>query len=150
MFDLRSLYQEVIVDHSKSPRHFGKLDPCTHQADGHNPLCGDQLHVYLHIKNGCIDDLSFEGDGCAISVASASIMSETLKGKTLGEFEALFDRFQQMVTAPVDQPVADDGMGKLTVLAGVREFPSRVKCAILCWHTLKSAMHADSGVAKTE
>jgi len=150
MFDLRSLYQQVIVDHSKSPRHFGKLEPCTHDADGHNPLCGDHLHVYVHIVDDRIDDLSFEGDGCAISVASASIMSETLKGKTLAEFYALFDRFQDMVTAPVDQRVADDGMGKLTVLAGVREFPARVKCAILCWHTLKSAMLAKGDVAKTE
>lgn len=150
MYDLRSLYQQVIVDHSKSPRHFGKIEPCTHHADGHNPLCGDHLNVYLYIENNRIDDVSFEGDGCAISVASASIMSETLKGKTVAEFEALFDRFQQMVTAPVDETVADDGMGKLTVLAGVREFPSRVKCAVLCWHTLKAAILDHGDVAQTE
>ncbi len=149
--DLRSLYQQVIVDHSKSPRHFGRLEPCTHDADGHNPLCGDRLHVYLRIdENDRIEDVRFEGEGCAISVASASIMSETLVGRTVQEFDALFERFQHMVTASPEQEAEDVGMGKLSVLAGVREFPSRVKCAILCWHTAKSAIHRDGAVARTE
>ena len=148
--DLRSLYQQVIVNHSKSPRNFGTLEPCSHDADGHNPLCGDRLHVYLQVNDDDrIEDVRFEGDGCAISVASASIMTETLKGKTLAEFRALFDDFQHMVTSDVTAPVDEESMGKLSVLAGVREFPSRVKCAILCWHTVKSALEHED-VARTE
>ncbi|MDQ6978755.1 MAG: SUF system NifU family Fe-S cluster assembly protein [Mariprofundaceae bacterium] len=151
MFDLRSLYQQVIVDHSKAPRHFGVLTPCSHDADGHNPLCGDHLHVYLQVANdGQIVDASFEGEGCAISVASASMMTEAMIGHTVTEFEALFDRFQKMVTSPVDEALDDEAMGKLAVLGGVREFPSRIKCAILCWHTVKSAITAQGGVAHTE
>lgn len=151
MFDLRSLYQQVIIDHSKSPRHFGQIEPCSHDAEGHNPLCGDQLHVYLQISNdGIIEDASFEGDGCAISIASASIMMETLKGKTLEEFYALFDDFQQMVTSDISESIDEETLGKLAVLGGVREYPSRVKCAILCWHTLKSAITKNQQAARTE
>lgn len=151
MFDLRDLYMQVIVDHNKAPRNFGKLQHYNHDADGHNPLCGDKLHLYLHVDaHDVIEDISFEGEGCAISVASASLMSEAMKGKTVAEFEAMFDAFQQMVTADLAQEPDDEQLGKLAVLAGVREFPSRIKCAVLCWHTMKAAIEDANEAAKTE
>ncbi len=151
MFDLRDLYQQVIVDHNKSPRNFGKLTHYNHDADGYNPLCGDRLHLYLDVDDdGIIQNLSFEGEGCAISVASASLMTETLKGVPLSEFHEKFDRFQQMVTADLDEQPDEAVLGKLAVLGGVREFPSRIKCAVLCWHTMKSAVEDSHKVAKTE
>ena len=151
MFDLRDLYQQVIVDHNKSPRNFGKLETYNHDADGYNPLCGDKLHVYLNVDdNGIIEDVSFEGEGCAISVASASLMTETLKGTPLAEFKAKFEQFQHMVTSDLDEQPDEEALGKLAVLSGVREFPSRIKCAVLCWHTMKSAVEDSSDVAKTE
>ena len=151
MFELRDLYQQVIVDHNKSPRNFGKLAYFNHEADGYNPLCGDRLHVYLNVNDeGIIDAVSFEGEGCAISVASASLMTETLKGKPVSEFQKKFEGFQHMVTADLDEEADEAVMGKLAVLSGVREFPSRIKCASLCWHTMKSAVEDSSKVAKTE
>ncbi len=121
-----------------------------HDADGYNPLCGDRLHVYVHINDaGIIEDLSFEGEGCAISVASASLMTETLKGKPASDFPDTFEAFQHMVTADISEE-PNESLGKLAVLAGVREFPSRIKCAVLCWHTLKSAVEDAHEVAKTE
>jgi nitrogen fixation NifU-like protein len=151
MFDLRDLYQQVIVDHNKSPRNFGKLADANHEAEGYNPLCGDRLHVYLKVNEaGVIEDVSFEGEGCAISVASASLMTEALKGKPLADFAKLFEAFQHMVTSDISEPPDEAHLGKLTVLAGVREFPSRIKCASLCWHTVKSAVRGDHGVARTE
>ncbi|OIO68963.1 MAG: SUF system NifU family Fe-S cluster assembly protein [Zetaproteobacteria bacterium CG12_big_fil_rev_8_21_14_0_65_55_1124] len=151
MFDLRDLYQQVIVDHNKSPRNFGKLADFNHEADGYNPLCGDKLHVYLKVNDaGVIEDVSFEGEGCAISVASASLMTDALKGKTMQESEDMFGHFQHMATSELDEAPDEEVLGKLTVLAGVREFPSRIKCATLCWHTLLAAVKDRPEPAKTE
>ena len=151
MFDLRDLYQQVIVDHNKSPRNFGKLEFFNHEADGYNPLCGDRLHVYLNVNDeGLIEDVSFEGEGCAISVASASLMTDTLKGRPVSEFQQKFEGFQHMVTADLDETPDEEALGKLAVLSGVREFPSRIKCASLCWHTMKSAIENADEPAKTE
>ncbi len=151
MFDLRDLYLQVIVDHNKAPRNFGKLAHFNHEADGYNPLCGDRLHVYLDVNDdGMIEDVSFEGEGCAISVASASLMTEAVKGTPLSEFAQKFDMFQHMVTSDLDETPDEEALGKLAVLAGVREFPSRIKCASLCWHTLKSAVTDSHTIAKTE
>ena len=145
MSELTDLYQEVILDHNRRPRNFHALANASHRAEGYNPLCGDRLTLYLSVNEGVITEAAFEGAGCAISKASASMMTETLKGKTLAEADALFQRFHRMVTTPPDQPVED--MGKLSSLAGVREFPVRVKCASLAWHTLKAAMAQTSKVA---
>jgi nitrogen fixation NifU-like protein len=138
MSELSDLYQEVILDHNRRPRNFHALAGASHSAEGYNPLCGDRLTLYLKVAGDRIEDVSFEGAGCAISKASASMMTDVLKGRTLGEANALFERFHRMVTTPPDQAVED--MGKLSSLAGVREFPVRVKCASLAWHTLKAAM----------
>lgn len=151
MFELRDLYQQVIVDHNKSPRNFGKLASFNHEADGYNPLCGDKLHIYLNVSdNGIIEDVSFEGEGCAISVASASLMTDALKGTPLAAFQQRFEGFQHMVTADIDEEPDTDVLGKLAVLSGVREFPSRIKCASLCWHTMKAAIEDSGKAAKTE
>ncbi len=148
MSDLRELYQEVIFDHYKKPRNCHVLDCANHQADGYNPLCGDQVTVYLKVENGVIEDLSFEGSGCAISTASASLMTEALKGKKIEEVEHLFEDFHQMVTAP--ETTSHPELGKLEALAGVREFPARVKCATLAWHTLQAALKNQKTQASTE
>ena len=151
MPDLRELYQETILEHNKKPRNFKKLEHPTHFAEGYNPLCGDHLMVYLRVyKNGLIEDISFEGEGCAISKASASLMTDAVKGQTIADARALFQKFHAMVTTPIDQPVDDAAVGKLAVLAGVREFPARVKCASLCWHTLMAALEGSDQPAKTE
>ncbi len=150
MSDLRELYQEVILDHNKRPRNFRAIEHPTRTAKGHNPLCGDRLTLYLMLDGDRIADVAFEGSGCAISKASASLMTEALKGKTVTEAEALFERFHDVVTAPGDAPVNTDGLGKLAVFAGVREFPARVKCASLAWHTLQAALDAKDGVVSTE
>jgi nitrogen fixation protein NifU and related proteins len=141
MSELTDLYQEVILDHNRRPRNFHALTNASHRAEGYNPLCGDRLTLYLSVNEGVITEAAFEGAGCAISKASASMMTETLKGKTLAEADALFQRFHRMVTTPPDQPVED--MGKLSSLAGVRECPVRVKCASLAWHTFKAALAND-------
>jgi len=138
MSDLADLYQEVILDHNRRPRNFHALADASHRAEGYNPLCGDRLTLYLKVAGGVVSEVSFEGAGCAISKASASLMTDAVKGKTVAETQALFDRFHRMVTTPPGQPVED--LGKLSALAGVREFPVRVKCASLAWHTLKAAM----------
>jgi nitrogen fixation NifU-like protein len=145
--ELQDLYQEVILDHNKRPRNFRVLDG-GRKAEGYNPLCGDRFTVYLQIDNGTIKDVSFQGSGCAISKASASLMTESVKGKSIEEAKAAFDEFQKMLTGPTDAPA--DSLGKLTVLAGVRQFPVRVKCASLAWHTLKSAVEARDEVVSTE
>ena len=151
MFSLSDLYKEVIIDHTKSPRNFGKLDPCSHDAEGYNPLCGDQLHVYLQInENNIIEDIKFEGQGCSISTASASLMTQALKGKPLAEYERLFKAFHAMATADMAEKPDEEALGKLAVLAGVKEFPSRIKCATLCWHTIKSAIEHAGDPARTE
>jgi nitrogen fixation protein NifU and related proteins len=145
MSDLSDLYQEVILDHNRRPRNFHALAQPSHTAEGYNPLCGDRLTLYLRVDAGVISDVAFEGAGCAISKASASMMTDAVKGQTLAQAEALFERFHRMVTTPPDRPVED--MGKLSSLAGVREFPVRVKCASLAWHTLRAAMSQKSKVS---
>jgi nitrogen fixation NifU-like protein len=145
MSDLNDLYQEVILDHNRRPRNFHALADASHTAEGYNPLCGDRLTLYLRIADGTIADVAFEGAGCAISKASASMMTDAVKGRTVGEVNALFERFHRMVTTPPEQAVED--MGKLSSLAGVREFPIRVKCASLAWHTLKAAMGREPKVS---
>ncbi len=138
MPDLRELYQEVILDHSKKPRNYRKLEPADRHAEGNNPLCGDRLTLYVRLDGDRIADVGFEGQGCAISKASASLMTDAMKGKTLREVEGLFDAFHGLVTGA---PGGDrKALGKLAVFAGVSEFPARVKCAILPWHTLKAAL----------
>src|ERR1051325_11951296 len=150
MSDLSDLYQEVILDHNRRPRNFGVLTDATRVANGHNPLCGDRLKLYLKLNGPLIENISFEGSGCAISKASASLMTDAVKGRSTAEALALFDRFHDVVTTPIDQPIDEEAVGKLAVLAGVREFPVRVKCASLAWHTLKSALSNSHDVAKTE
>ncbi|HEY1991156.1 MAG TPA: SUF system NifU family Fe-S cluster assembly protein [Gammaproteobacteria bacterium] len=139
--DLKDLYRDVIVDHNRSPRNFRKIPDADKVLEGFNPLCGDKLTLYLKLEGETIRDLSFEGSGCAISVASASLMTERLKGKTHADAERLFDTVHDLLTK--DVPTDTDALGKLAVLAGVREYPSRVKCASLCWHTLKGALDGD-------
>ena len=147
MADLSDLYQEVILDHNKRPRNFRVLDHPSHQAEGYNPLCGDRLKLYLEVDGGVVTDVGFQGTGCAISRASASLMTDAVRGKSVDEVRALFERFHRMVTAGLDQTV--DDLGKLSALAGVREFPVRVKCASLAWHTLKAALD-QKAAASTE
>jgi nitrogen fixation NifU-like protein len=150
MSDLRELYQQVILDHYKKPRNFHKLEDANRLAEGHNPLCGDQITVYLHLDGDLIKDISFDGAGCAISKASASMMTAALKGKTRAEAEAMFEKFHQMVTAkPGEQPDLS-GLGKLEVFCGVCEFPVRIKCASLAWHTVRAALEGRSDPVKTE
>jgi nitrogen fixation NifU-like protein len=139
--DLSDLYQEVILDHNKRPRNFRTLAKPSHHAEGHNPLCGDRLDLFLNVESDRIADIGFQGSGCAISRASASLMTDAIKGSSIAEALALFERFHRMVTTPPDAGVED--MGKLSVLAGVREFPVRVKCASLAWHTLKAALERE-------
>lgn len=138
MSDLNDLYQEVILDHNKRPRNFRTIDNPSHQAQGYNPLCGDRLNVYLQVEDGHVTDAAFQGAGCAISKASASLMTDSVKGCAVDDVRALFERFHRMVTTPPEQEVED--LGKLSVLAGVRRFPVRVKCASLAWHTLRAAL----------
>ncbi len=149
MMDLRDLYQEVIVDHSRRPRNFGKLTDATHFAEGFNPLCGDKLTVFIKTdEQKVITAVTFEGSGCAISTASASLMTEALKGKSVAEAEALFRGFHGLI---MDQPTATPvDLGKLHVLAGVKDYPSRVKCATLAWHTLHAALNRQEQPVSTE
>ncbi|MGH6626109.1 MAG: Fe-S cluster assembly sulfur transfer protein SufU [Burkholderiaceae bacterium] len=147
MSDLRDLYQEVIVDHYRHPHNFGPLAGANRHAEGFNPLCGDRLTLALRVVDGVIEDARFEGSGCAISTASASLMTDALKGKTEAQAEALFAGFHALVTGADGAPVP---LGKLEVLAGVREFPVRVKCATLAWHTLRAALNEASQPVSTE
>jgi nitrogen fixation NifU-like protein len=139
MSDLRDLYQETILDHGKNPRNFGKLDGANHEAQGHNPLCGDRLTVFVKTEEGRISEVTFEGNGCAISMASASMMGEALKGMAVEEADKVFRNFHELVTAETEGTPEED-LGKLVVFSGVREFPVRVKCATLAWHTLRAAL----------
>jgi nitrogen fixation NifU-like protein len=150
MSELRDLYQEVILDHNKRPRNFRGMDDATQRADGHNPLCGDRVTVFVRLSGDRIEDVSFQGSGCAISKASASMMTDQVKGTTKSDVDALFEQFQSMVTTPTDQEVDTDSLGKLAVFAGVREFPSRVKCASLAWHALRAALVSPQAVVSTE
>ncbi len=147
--DLKELYRDVILDHNKRPRNFGTLVPSDAHAEGHNPLCGDQLTVWLRMKDGAIEDIRFEGKGCAISTASASLMTEAVKGKDKAAIRELYDRIHAVLTQP-DAAPPDASLGKLAALAGVREFPARVKCATLCWHTLNAALERSADAVSTE
>jgi len=153
MLELRELYQEVILDHGKEPRNFGRPEGATCESDGHNPLCGDTVTVYLRLLDDVVEDVGFEGRGCAISIASASMMTELLKGKSLKETESMFVRFHQLVTDDEAVGKTDfegEEFEKLMVLAGVREFPMRVKCATLAWHTMKAAVQGGGKEVTTE
>lgn len=148
--DLRELYQQVILDHNKNPKNFGKLEHPTHDAEGFNPLCGDHLHLYLVVNDGIVDDVKFEGSGCAISKSSASLMTEIIKGKSIGEVEKIFNRFHDMVTGNCSDTDTFEDLDKLAILQGVKEFPARVKCATLAWHTLEAAVRNDQKTITTE
>ena len=150
MSELSDLYQEVILDHNRSPRNFKKLDHADRKADGYNPLCGDQITVYVKLENGVIREVSFQGSGCAISKASASMMTASLEGKTVDQAEAMFDRVHRMLTGGSSPAVDAQELGKLAALSGVSNFPARVKCATLSWHTLRSALKGEPRVASTE
>jgi nitrogen fixation NifU-like protein len=147
--DLKDLYRDVIVDHNRSPRNFRKIAGADKVLEGFNPLCGDKLTLYLKLDGETIRDLSFEGSGCAISVASASLMTERLKGKSRADADKLFEEMHDLLTRSTP-PEDTEPLGKLAALAGVREYPSRVKCASLCWHTLKGALHGDAASISTE
>jgi nitrogen fixation protein NifU and related proteins len=148
--ELRDLYQEVILDHKKRPRNFRPMEDADFQAVGHNPLCGDEVTVFLKVRKEIIEDISFQGEGCAISMASASLMTETLRGKSPQEAERLFGKFHDLVTDEVAQKEERVSLGKLEALAGVKAFPTRVKCATLAWHTLHAALAHKGGVVTTE
>jgi nitrogen fixation NifU-like protein len=148
MSELSDLYQEVILDHNRRPRNFRIIDDPSRTQEGYNPLCGDRLTVYVALDGDRIADVAFEGSGCAISKASASLMTETLKGKTVTEARDLFEKFHDMVTSSPETEAAD--LGKLSVLSGVREYPTRVKCASLAWHTVKAALAGEHGPVSTE
>ena len=151
MSDLLDLYQEVILDHNKQPRNYGELTETEHRAEGNNPLCGDRLTVELTLDSGQIVDVRFRGQGCAISTASASLMTEAVKGKSVDEAKTLFEGFREMLTGDPSVPAeAPDELGKLVVFAGVREFPIRVKCATLPWHTLRAALRGSADGVTTE
>ena len=149
MSDLRDLYQEVILDHGRHPRNFGPLEGANRNSEGHNPLCGDHIEVHAMVdKDGRIQNVKFEGHGCAISTASASMMTDAVKGKTVAEAKEMFEHFHDLVTK--DDALPEDDMDKLVVLAGVKEFPMRVKCATLAWHTLNAALENEEQAVSTE
>ena len=148
MSELTDLYQEVILDHNKKPRNFQKLADANRTAEGFNPLCGDQIQLYVKVEDGVIRDIGFQGSGCAISKASASLMTSLVKGKTSDEADALFERFYRLVTTEHTADAAE--LGKLSVFSGVREFPARVKCASLAWHTLRAALEKKADPVTTE
>ncbi|HVN43012.1 MAG TPA: SUF system NifU family Fe-S cluster assembly protein [Steroidobacteraceae bacterium] len=147
--DLKDLYRDIIVDHNRHPRNFREMPDADRHADGHNPLCGDKLTVYVKLDGDRIGDVSFYGSGCAISVASASLLTEAIKGKTIAETERLYATMHALLTRE-DVAVDVPALGKLGALSGVREFPARVKCASLCWHTLEAALHSDDAPVSTE
>jgi nitrogen fixation NifU-like protein len=146
--DLKELYRDVILDHNRHPRNFGPLAAANHHAEGHNPLCGDRLALAVVLNGERIEDVRFEGRGCAISTASASLMTEAVKGRDRAGARALFDKVHALLTQP--DAAADPALGKLAALSGVREFPARVKCASLCWHTLNAALSSDNATVSTE
>ncbi len=147
MSELSDLYQEVILDHNKNPRNFRAIENATNEADGNNPLCGDALRVYVEMENDQVKDVAFKGSGCAISKASASMMTQTVKGKTKEEAVKLFDEFHRMVLGELDEETEENNLGKLKIFAGVREFPARVKCASLSWHTLSAALNGEEEIS---
>lgn len=150
MSQLDDLYQEIILDHTKRPRNFGPMADADRKAEGYNPLCGDRVTVYLKLDGDRIRDIKFQGAGCAISTSSASLLTESVKGKTTAEAEVLFERFHKLVTGKSDPDEDPDSYGKLAVFSGVSEYPARVKCASLCWHTLHSALGGSAEPVTTE
>lgn len=150
MAENRGLYEQVILDHNKRPRNYGKLDDANFAAEGYNPLCGDHFHIYLKVEDDRIADIHFEGAGCAISKSSASVMTTLLKGKTKEEAQALFKQFQRLVTLDRELNADKDEYGKMIVFSGVREYPVRIKCATLAWHTMLSALQGEEETVKTE
>ena len=150
MSDLRELYQEVILDHCKHPRQFGAMEDADRTADGYNPLCGDKITVYLRTDGERVERVTFEGSGCAISTASASMMAQALTGRSVEEVEEIFDTFHRLVTGKLDFEAASERLGKLAIFAGVSKFPVRVKCATLCWHTLRAALERRGEAVSTE
>lgn len=146
MSELSELYQQVILDHNKKPRNFKQLEGANRSAEGFNPLCGDQLTVYMLMEESVVSDLSFVGTGCAISKAAASMMTQAIKGKTREEARILFDEFHRMVTGELDEESEPNGLGRLTIFAGVRDYPARVKCASLPWHTMHAALEGEEMV----
>jgi nitrogen fixation NifU-like protein len=148
--ELRDLYQEMLLDHHKRPRNFGKLHGANRRADGYNPLCGDKVTIYLLMRDDVIEDIAFEGGGCAICTASSSLMTELIKGKTEADVEKFFGRFHDLVTSEPHTEIDTEVLGKLAIFAGVREFPLRIKCATLAWHTLKAALKGSSAPVTTE
>jgi nitrogen fixation NifU-like protein len=150
MSDLRELYQTTILDHNKQPRNFRVPEGANREAAGHNPLCGDRVTVHVRLEDGVVKDVGFQGNGCAISTASASLMTQAVKGLSITEVQKLFDAFHELVTSDPQQEVDESGVGKLAVLAGVREYPVRVKCATLAWHTLRAALAGGATTVKTE
>ena len=150
MPDLRELYQELILEHSKAPRNYGELATANHRAEGYNPLCGDHFTVFLELEGDSIRDISFQGSGCAISKASASLMTQGVKGKTRAEAARLFDQFHQLVTGQPPENGNRNDLGKLAVFSGVSEFPARVKCATLAWHTLQASLEGKQEAVSTE
>lgn len=150
MADLKELYQQTIIDHNRSPRNFRLLPQANRSAEGHNPLCGDRISLQVQVEDGRIADVAFQGSGCAISRASASLMTAAVKGKSMPEADALFTAFHDMVTAPPQAAPDTAALGKLAAFAGVRAFPARVKCASLSWHTLRAALHGAAAAVSTE
>jgi len=148
--ELRELYQQVILDHNKSPRNFKKLENANHTAEGYNPLCGDKINIYMDVENGIVKDVSFLGSGCAISKASASLMSTIIKGKTKEKAEKIFEKFHDLVTGNLTDEEEIEELGKLAVFSGVKDFPVRVKCASLAWHTMISALNKEEKIVSTE
>jgi len=148
--ELRELYQTLILDHNRNPRNFGSLEDADRSADGFNPLCGDKIHLTLKLRGDVVEDVRFEGSGCAISTASASLMTQAVRNRPVAEVTRLFERFHRLVTSDAADPVNGQDLGKLAVFAGVRQFPVRVKCATLAWHTLKNALEGRSEPARTE
>ena len=149
MSELEELYQEIVMDHNRRPRNFQPLDVANRKADGFNPFCGDTLTLYLQVEDDTITDVGFEGSGCAISKASASMMTESIKGKSMSEAERIFDAFHQMLTHETDERDSKV-LGDLELLSGVSEFPTRIKCATLAWHTMRSALEESDETVKTE
>jgi len=147
MSELSELYQQVILDHNKKPRNYRELEGANRVAEGHNPLCGDQLTVYLRMHDNVVGDVSFVGSGCAISKASASMMTQAVKGKSREEAQALFEQFHRMVTGELDEETEPNQLGRLKIFAGVRDYPARVKCASLSWHTLRAALEGEDTVS---
>ena len=147
MSELSDLYQEVILEHNKNPRNFREIEGADKTADGNNPLCGDALRVYVKMDGDTVSEIAFKGSGCAISKASASMMTQVVKGKSKDEAEVLFDEFHRMVLGELDEEAEENHLGKLKIFAGVREFPARVKCASLSWHTLNAALHGEDVVS---